>query len=135
MRNKLAVVSLLLLVSGSAAVGAQSPLQVRIANPRNASLVGHREEVSGTVSDPNISVWLVIHPLDTSDFWIQTPITVRDDGTWKVIPYFGRSPSQDVGAKFEVRAFARPNTALKEGRATAWPEAAARSNVIEVVRK
>lgn len=135
MRNKLAVGSLLLLVSSGAAVLAQSPLQVRIAIPPNGSLVGHREEVSGTVSDPSVSVWLVIHPLATSEFWIQPPITVRDDGTWKVIPYFGRSPSQDVGAKFEVRAFARPNTALKEGKATAWPEATARSNVIEVVRK
>jgi hypothetical protein len=135
MRYRLASLLLLLLISLSVAIRAQSALQVQITNPKEGSRVAHREQVSGTVSDSAESVWLVIHPLDTSEFWIQPPITVRDDGTWKVIPYFGRSPSRDVGARFEVRAFAKPTIALKEGKVAAWPEAAARSIVIEVSRK
>lgn len=135
MQYRLAAAVLLLLISDSAVIQAQNALQIKIITPKDGALVAHREQVSGTVSDSSTAVWLVIHPLNTSDFFIQPPIMVRNDGTWKVMPYFGRSPSQDSGAQFEVRAFAKPATALKEGVATSWPESAARSNVVEVSRK
>jgi hypothetical protein len=135
--TKALVVGLLLALpwSASMTIAQRGQLQVRIQAPTNGAVVEYRQEVSGILSDREGSVWLVIHPLATSEFWIQPPITVREDGSWKVIPYFGRSPSLDGGARFELRAFAKPEAALKEGKVSAWPVAAASSNVVEVVRK
>lgn len=114
---------------------AQPPLSVHISSPATGASVEHRQEVSGTVSDPDAEVWLVVRPKDTSEFWVQPPITTKEDGSWSVVPYFGRSPSQDARKVFELRAFANPTTPLKEGKAANWPTAQGKSNVVEVVRR
>jgi hypothetical protein len=109
-------------------------LKITITDPTEGSKVVHREYVKGTVSDPNADVWVVIHPVETSGFWIQPPVTVKKNGTWKVKVYFGRA-GMDVGKEFEIRAFANPVSSLQEGKFNNWPSAEARSDVIYVIRK
>jgi hypothetical protein len=109
-------------------------LSVAIQAPKDGSSVSHRNEVSGTVSDPNADVWVVIRPIETSDFWIQPPVTVRKDGSWKVLVYFGEAGPKHAGKRFEVRAFANPTDQISEGKRAQWPKAAGRSDIVEVTR-
>ena len=109
-------------------------LTITITEPADGSKVVHREYVKGTVSDPHSDVWVVIHPVETSDFWIQPPVTVKNNGTWKVKAYFGRA-GMDIGKEFEIRAFANPASSLQEGKSSNWPSSEARSDVIDVIRK
>lgn len=109
-------------------------LKITITDPADGSKVIQREYVKGTVSDPHADVWVVIHPVETSDFWIQPPVTVKNNGTWKVKAYFGRA-GMDVGKEFEIRAFANPVSALQEGKSSNWPSSEARSDVVDVIRK
>jgi hypothetical protein len=114
---------------------ASDELGVVIHDPKNGTGVEHRQEIKGTVSDPNADVRVVIHPVETPDFWVQDPVTVKDDGSWKVIAYFGEAKPEHAGKPFEVRAFANPSENLSAGKTARWPKAAARSNVVDVIRK
>lgn len=124
---------LVIIVAASTARGEQ--VQVRITAPTDGQQVSERPFVEGTVADPSADVWVVIHPMEISEYWVQPAITVKEDGRWKVQVYVGRPGTVDVGKHFEVRAFAQPTTKLKEGRRTEWPEAKWKSNAIEVIRK
>ncbi len=129
------LIGCVLLVLASLTNGtAADNLIVSISSPRDGAGVDYRQEVSGKVSDPNADVWLVIHPVETSDFWVQPPVTVKENGSWKVVVYFGEA-GRHVGKKFEVRAFANPVVAISEGKSAQWPKAATRSKVIEVIRR
>lgn len=131
---KASIMCVILLIASLTSVTAADQISVSIASPKNNDKVDYRQEVNGKVSDPNAEVWVVIHPVETSDFWVQPPVTVKEDGSWKTAAYFGEA-GQHVGKKFEVRAFANPVGPISEGKSAQWPKAAARSNVIEVVRR
>ncbi len=109
-------------------------LCVSIAEPFNNSKVTYREYVKGTVSDPLAEIWLAIHPTETSEFWIQPPVTVQNNGTWKVKVYFGRD-GKDSGKEFEICAFANPVSNLQEDKSSSWPKSEACSYVVDVIRK
>ncbi len=133
MRRMLALAAVGVVLSTIASAG---EVNVAISSPTDGSPVGQRPIVKGTVSDPNASVWVVVHPLEVSDYWVQPRITVRDSGSWKVQIHIGRPGSVDVGKLFEVRAVANPEVELREAKVLGgWPRAAAISNVIEVIRK
>lgn len=109
--------------------------KLQILIPKNNTEVPARTYVEGYVLDPKAKVWLIIHPMETSAYWVQPSITVRKDGNWKVAAYLGRSGSIDVGKQFEIMAVANPRVGLKEGDVLdGWPEAQWNSQVIEVVR-
>lgn len=109
---------------------------IRIVEPSSESLVSSRQTVAGTVSDPSSSVWVVVHPLDTSSYWVQPKTEVRSDGSWGGIVYFGRSSSVDTRKAFEVRAIVNPRVQLSEGQVLeTWPEAIAVSNATVVRRQ
>ena len=92
--------------------------------------------MEGTVTDSNVRVWVIVHPMEVSDYWVQPSITVKENGSWKVKIYIGRPGSVDVGKQFEIMAVANPKDNLKEGDVlSGWPEAQAKSQVIEVTRK
>lgn len=109
-------------------------VDITISVPVQGSLVDQRQDISGSVSDPAANVFVVVHPVTVSEFWIQPPVTVRNSGEWKVKAHFGRQ-GMDQGAEFEIRAFANPSAQLQEGKYSTWPAAAARSDVVEVKRK
>lgn len=110
--------------------------QIQIISPQNSSQVSARTYIEGWVSEPHAKVWLVIHPMEVSSYWVQPTITVRRGGNWKVMAYLGRSGNIDVGKQFEIMAVANPKVSLKEGDVLGgWPEAQWSSQVIEVTRK
>ena len=123
-----------LLVTISIVSGQQ--LNLRITAPLDKAKVSERPYVEGNVSDANVKVWVIVHPMDVSDYWVQPSVTVKENGSWKVKIYIGRPGAMDVGKQFEIMAVANPKDKLKEGDVlSGWPEAQAKSQVIEVTRK
>jgi hypothetical protein len=108
---------------------------VRITKPADNSQVAERPYIEGTVSDPNAIVWVIVHPMEVSECWVQQSVTVKENKTWKVQVHIGRAGDVDMGKHFEIRAIANPKEKLLEGAAPCWPEAESRSQVIEVTRK
>ena len=129
----LSLISLIFTMLFVATAGAED-LSISIKEPTDGLKVTHREYVKGTVSDSHAEVWVVIHPVETSGYWIQPPVTVKNNGAWKVKAYFGRA-GMDAGKEFEIRAFANPVSDFREGISSNWPSSAARSDVVDVVRK
>ena len=133
MRASIHAATLLLILSACIGMADQG---IKITAPSDKSSVLERPIVEGTVADPNASVWVIVHPLEVSDYWVQPSITVRPDGAWKVQIYIGRPGNVDIGKRFEIRAVLNPHDQLSEGKILAtWPKGAALSNVIEVTRK
>lgn len=114
--------------------GASGGLQIK--KPLDGAKVFQRPYIEGAVSNPRAKVWVVVHPMEVSAYWVQPTITVRKDGTWKVMAYLGRSGVIDVGKQFEIMTVADAKEALMEGMVlSGWPAAQWRSQVIVVTRK
>ena len=110
--------------------------KLRITAPSDGAQVLERPFVKGTVADPKAKVWVIVHPMDVSDYWVQPSLTPKKDGTWKVKIYIGRPGKIDVRKEFEIMAVANPKVKLGEGDIlSGWPEAQWKSQVIEVTRK
>ena len=96
---------------------------VRILLPTNESQVSSIIELEGQLAEPARSVWVVVHPLDTSSYWIQPKAAVHPDGGWSTRIFLGRSSNIDSGKKFEIRAIIDPKANLQEGQILeSWPE-------------
>lgn len=118
----------------SAATSEQSQ-PIHITAPKDNEQVAELPMVEGMVSSSTAKVWVIVHPMEVSDYWVQPPVTVREGGKWKVQIHIGRPGAVDVGKHFEILAVANPKNSLKEGVLKEWPEAEWKSQVIEVTRK
>lgn len=112
-----------------------SELKIAITEPRNNSRVDIYDRISGTVSDKNAEVWIVLHPTQTPDCWVQTPVLVNSNGTWTASVQFGEQGPSQIGKPYEIRAFANPRSRLSPGRTTCWPKAVANSDALYVNRR
>ena len=111
-------------------------ITISIKSPKDGDKVLNRPLVTGTVSDPNAAVWVIVHPLEVSDYWVQPAVSVRSNGSWKVMIYIGRPGSTDINKTFEIKAVVNPHSTLREGQVLSnWPEAKTTSELIEVIRK
>src|SRR5262249_6101098 len=116
--------------------GITQALQIVVTAPPPDSQVPERPIVEGTVTNPNAKVWVIVHPLEVSDYWVQPAVTVREDGHWRVQVVIGRPGQVDVGKYFEICAVANPKVTLQEGQVlTGWPDTQATSNLIDVRRR
>lgn len=111
--------------------------------------ISRRLFVEGSAST-NDSVWIVVHPMGWArnvenpkgwhEYYVQYPIPVDKVGKWKREIYIGRTGIEDVGVRFQIRAFVNPKNKgpIKAGSDTqllsSWPEAELSSEVLEVVR-
>lgn len=110
--------------------------QITVTLPLDNSQVQARTYIEGKVSDAQTKVWVVIHPLGVSSYWVQPGVNVKEDGTWRVMAYFGRSGNIDEGRLFEIIAIANPKDELNEGDVlSGWPAAQWSSQVITVRRQ
>lgn len=108
---------------------------VSIQEPGNREAVRFRHRVKGTIEDPAVNVWLIVHPLDTGAYWVQPRVVTGRTGTWETEAYFGRPSNIDVNREFEVLAVADPTEELQEGQVLLnWPESKWRSSIVTVVR-
>jgi hypothetical protein len=115
---------------------ARANADLLITEPADGAGAAQRLIVAGTTSDPSATIWVVAHPLGGAVFWVQPAISVRQDGRWKTLVHIGAAGSEHVGLVFEIMAFANPAQTLREGlQLSAWPEAEARSQLIEVTRE
>lgn len=104
----LAVISVFLMID----VYGQN-LTINITEPQNTDRVCWRDWVRGTISDPNLQVFVLIHPVATNRFWVQ-PIPDRGS-QWRSYCYFGE-PDRGIEEQFEIIAVASGNkTLFKEG--------------------
>lgn len=110
------------------------PLQVVITSPTTNTTVEMVDQIRGYVSDPTAKVWLVIHPLQSSDCWIQQAVIVEADGSWASMARFGENNSAHRGLPYEIRALANPIQTLSKGRTACWPSAKAVSRALYVRR-
>ncbi|MBU6390754.1 MAG: hypothetical protein KGQ83_00735 [Planctomycetes bacterium] len=132
MIRKMIFVIVFLMVIISIANGQQ--LNIRINAPRDKAIVSERSYAEGIVSDSNVKVWVIVHPMEVSDYWVQPRVTVKETGFWKVKINTGMPG--DAGRQFKIMAVANPKDNLKEGDVLrGWPKAQAKSQVIEVIRK
>lgn len=134
MRLVTVLVALSFAVLSALPAPAMTGLSVTIRSPGTGDKVDQRHDVTGSVSDSTATVWVVVRPVETSDFWVQPPVTIRHDGTWRVRAYFGEA-GKHVGKEYEVRAFANPTESVAEGRRSDWPKATAQSDVVDVTRR
>ena len=119
MRNILLITALIFISCTSIA---KEHLTVEITALSPDSRVPYRPFVEGRVSNPNAAVWVVIHPLAVSNYWVQPRVSVHQNGLWTVQVYIGEPGSKHIGQRFEIRAFANPKGKLHEGDIlTDWP--------------
>jgi hypothetical protein len=129
-------VSFLLVFILIASTACAQQLKIDITAPLDKADVPERPIIEGTVSDSSAKVWVIVHPMEVGDYWVQPRITVEKNGTWRVMAYTGRPGNLDIGKYFEIMAVANPKAALKEGAILAgWPEAQEVSKSIVVKRK
>jgi hypothetical protein len=127
-------VFIMAMVAISIAHGQQQTLRITV--PRDNANVPERLYVEGTAKDSNLKVWVIVHPMEVSDYWVQPAVTVKENGSWKVKIYIGRPGSVDADKHFEIMAVANTKNKVKEGDVLSyWPEALAKSQVVEVIRK
>src|SRR5947209_4617342 len=118
------------------AAEASSEFALRITSPLDFAEVEARTVVEGYVADRHAEVWVVVRPIEVSGFWIQSPASVREDGSWRAQANIGRESMIDAGKRFEIIAVANPILKLREGMTfDDWPAAAEKSQVVEVTRR
>jgi hypothetical protein len=110
--------------------------RVVIAAPTDKSEVPERPVVEGSVSDNSARVWVIVHPMEVPDYWVQPSVSVDPGGTWRVMIHVGRPGNDDVGKQYEILAVTDPKQALKDGTVLdGWPRARARSQIVNVTRR
>lgn len=80
-------------------------------------------------------VWVVVRPKGSTDYYVQPPMPVEADSTWRGVIYVGGLDISNVGLTFQVRAFVNPDETLANGDVRqAWPRAELATGVVEVIR-
>jgi hypothetical protein len=121
-----------LLLSASLANAQQ--LTIKITKPAEGESVGDLAEVEGKVSDKKVKVWIIVRPLETTEYWVQGDADVNADGAWSGQAHIGR-PGDDFRKRFAIRVVANPKAELHKGQVlTRWPAAEASSDVVKITK-
>lgn len=92
--------------------------------------------IRGKVFSNKAQVWVIVHPMETEGYWVQAKATVRSDAKWYTQIFIGREGTVDSGKHFEIMAVANPKKPISRGDVLdAWPQAAARSEIVELIRE
>jgi len=110
---------------------------LKITEPSNGQEVSSVVNVRGTVSDPQATVFLVVHPEGLRSYWVQVCATVEQSGAWEASAFIGRAGNQDIGKQFEILAVVpSADEELSEGTVLGiWPRALWTSEVVTITRK
>ena len=113
---------------------ASQAVEIQILSPAEDAEVAHKELVKGEISGSDENIYVLIHPLEASLWWVQRPPSPPDsDGTWQTLCYFGTG-TEGRGEYFEVVAIVTSNT-YQEGKTLAeLPDSIARSQIVTVRR-
>jgi hypothetical protein len=109
--------------------------KVYITEPAAGVVVAEKPFIEGTAADSGMKVWVIVHPTEAGDYWVQQQASVREDGTWRVQVHVGEQGTKS-GTRFEIRAVANPTTQLSEGKVLdTWPASKWMSQIVEVSRQ
>ncbi|MFZ4526057.1 MAG: hypothetical protein ACOYOE_11030 [Chlorobium sp.] len=107
---------------------------INIESLSNGAQVDAEITLSGTVNNAR-EVWIIVHPRETSDYWVQSTVTVRDE-RWNGRIAIGRASVIDSGKHFEIMAVADPEQPLAEAQVyKEWPSARWKSPIVSITRK
>ena len=115
------------------------PSNLVVDRPYPKQIVSRRPLVQGTVSNAD-TVWIVVRAVGWDRYYVQPPIRVEENGTWRGQVYVGSANKGSVGLTFQIRAFVDPEEKFKVLEDyeryvfNDWPSAGLASNVIEVIR-
>lgn len=110
------------------------PSRLIISSPTDGMTVPRIMIAEGKASNAKV-VWLIIHNPDRPEYYVQDPIAVADDDTWRGPIYTGNLDKRTIGIQFQLRAFVNPVKPIVEGQMIyAWPKAELSSDVITIVR-
>ncbi|GAB3715281.1 hypothetical protein GCM10027592_55720 [Spirosoma flavus] len=125
-----------------------SPSNLLIHKPIHGETVPRIVAIEGNVSNAD-SVWVVIHPISWNrsydpdggwnKYFIQAPVRVESNGTWKCVLYVGSTNPGEAGVKWQIRAFVNPEQAYKSLYTTSdlyhqWPKAQLSTEAVEITR-
>lgn len=110
-------------------------LTLSIESPAKDAEVVSPELVRGTISDPNVTPIVLIHPMSTDLWWVQRPPAPPNaNGEWATLCYLG-TETEGEGEYFQIVAIA-PAGGLREGMTIrTLPADGARSDVVIVRRR
>jgi hypothetical protein len=109
---------------------------IKIESPPDGAEVDQQAMIEGSAVEDARNVWLVVHPVDTSSYWVQPRVAMRSNGTWSGMVYLGRSGERDKGKNFEIVAIADPEGTLREGEyGSSWPKAKWASRPVVLTRR
>lgn len=84
------------------------PSGLTIAYPLHGEVVPRRPFVSGQVTGAD-TVWIVVRPVTLgAKCYVQPPIPVKKDGSWRGQVFIGGLNPLNIGQAFEIRAFVNP---------------------------
>jgi len=113
---------------------AKKNANITIASLSRGEKVDAELIVSGTATNAN-EVWVIVHPSETPDYWVQ-PAAIVKDGVWGVQISIGRPGTVDSGRHFDIMAIADPRQQLAPAQVIKlWPSARSKSKIISVTRK
>ena len=107
---------------------------ITLTTPKDGANVEWRTLVQGTASGVK-NVWVIVHSLETSEYWVQPKAMVTKKGNWKVKVYIGNVNDSDNSRDFEIRAIANPYEKITVGQIYGiWPAGELNSDVVRVVK-
>ncbi len=105
-----------------------------LSRPSTGRVVPQELLAAGNVSNAQ-TVWVVVRPKGSKQYFVQPPMKVGDDHKWRGVIYIGSVNMANVGSAFQVRAFVNPVIALEEGNLLySWPQAQLATGIVEVIR-
>ena len=121
-----------------------TPINITITEPTTGASVEMTYIVKGSVGSPKAKIYVLIHPISTSLYWVQNSPNVDFDGSWESTCYFG-TESEGVSESYEILALAyvedwyrilNKNIKLKSGDVLKeLPPNFNQSNIVKVIRK
>ncbi|MCB2203194.1 hypothetical protein KQI65_00485 [bacterium] len=109
-------------------------LEISILDPEADGTVSTKYRVKGTVSDPEVEVWVIVLAEEVGEYWVQGRATVKSDGSWSIICHFGEAGTPS-GTPFVIQAVVNPEEDIDTGdKLDYWPEAEGASDPVSVQR-
>ena len=127
---------LCLLIAGCCGDPVPEGCKVVLEAPLGGTEVAMEGTVQGTVSHPDVQVYVLVHPTTAGRWWVQRIPAVSSSGAFKTTVYFG-TKTQGPGEDFEIMALATCRR-LGDGEtfeADALPKDGVRSEIVTVTRR
>jgi hypothetical protein len=113
--------------------------QLEILTPKTNESVSRMLAIEGktnfTSGNDTKNVWIVVKSKMSGICYVQAPISIQRNGSWKGNVIIGREGNGDVGFAYEIKALLNPQLKIKEGDTSRiWPSAEVSTEIIRVVR-